>query len=718
MTSRVEALLKEMTIEEKVGQLSALFTDAIMNYDGSNTYLEELNLGNKKVFTLGAITGILEGYEVKAVIDKYMENSRLKIPPLMMTDVVHGFELHYPNANALGCMFDHEMVYDLSKMSAKEASLNGINLTYSPMADITNDPRWGRIMESPSEDLLITKNYTDAIVRGFQNDSDYSLASCVKHIAGYGLSEGGRDYETCDASSIAMYNKYLVGYKAAIDAGCKMVMTSFNVYDYIPSTVNEHLLKDIVRGEMGFDGVIISDHSSIEQVTEHGVAETPKEAAKLAINATVDLELATSCYSKYLAELVQEGEVSIETIDDSVRRILMLKEEMGLFENPYGALDLEEGVTIRDDEQNKQLVKSAAIKSSVLLKHNHLPLKESDEVILTGPLSTSRRLIGFNGCLENVDKTKTLDEIFSQQLKNYKLIDGIDFENNSDDTISKAVYEIGTGKTVVMAMGEFFRFSGEGVSHANIQIDKSQVKYIKEVAKNNKVILVVFSGRPLDLSNIIDDVDDVIFAWFGGSMHATAVYELVFGYANPSGKLSFTFPRNVGQLPLYYNKLNTGRPVTQEHAEYESTYRDELVAPLFEFGFGLSYSDFGYKIISHGNKITPGGKLEIEVEVTNNSDVDGVEIMQMYLRDNVAIISRPIKELKAYERVALKGGETKTVTFEIDESMFEFYGPRLDLIKEFGKFTCYIGNSSATTDSFVFDYVKEQYDPSLCNCSI
>ncbi len=703
MNTRVNELLNQMTIDEKIAQMSALFSDVVLNEDNEE-HLNTLNLDKESVFALGAISGVTEAHLAKKVIDLFMEKSRLKIPPLMMVDVIHGYQIHYPNANALGCMFDENLVYELTKMSAKEASINGVNLTYSPMADMTNDPRWGRIMEMPSEDVYLNEQYLKSIVNGFQNETTHSLVSCVKHLAGYGLAEGGRDYDTCDASPISMYNKYLTGYRAAIKAGAKMAMTSFNVYDYVPSTVNEKLLKTIVRKEMDFDGVIISDHSSIEQVVEHGVAKDAKEAAMLAIKASVDMELATSTYTKYLHELLDEGKIDISQINDSVLRILTLKEEMGLFDNPYMGLNLDEEKSIREDKNSLELVKKAAVKSTVLLKNTILPLDESQgDVVLTGPLANTNRLVGFNGCSEKSETTNKLSEVFSSA----KLVDGLDYTNNSDDLISDLVEKVGVGKTVIMAMGEYYRHSGEGVSQASITIEDTQVKYIKEVAKNNKVVLIVFSGRPLDLSNIINDVDDILFTWFGGSRQADALYDLVFGIENPSGKLSYSFPRNVGQIPVYYNKLNTGRPVTREYAEYESTYRDEMVAPLFEFGYGLSYSEFDIKFSTKDMKMNKDEILNIDVVVSNTSSVDGEEVVQLYIRDNVASISRPIKELKAYKKVFVKAYDSVEIKFEISKEMFEFYNSSLEKVIEDGDFTCFIGNSSINNESFTITYTGE-----------
>ncbi len=705
MSHRINKLLMEMTIEEKIAQMSALFSDVILNFPNNQEQLKQLNLDENTAFTIGGFSGVTNAKQAKEVIDLVMEKSRLKIPPLMMVDVIHGYQIHYPNANALGCMFDENLVYELTKMSAKEAAINGVNLTYSPMADMTNDPRWGRIMEMPSEDVYLNEKYLESIVHGFQNDSIHSLASCVKHLAGYGLAEGGRDYDTCDASPIAMYNKYLTGYRAAINAGAKMAMTSFNVYDYVPSTVNKKLLKGIVREEMGFDGVIISDHSSIEQVVEHGVAKDHKEAAKLAIDASVDMELATSTYTKYAKELLEEGKITIDQINESVKRILLLKEDMGLFENPYLGLDLDLEESIRHSEESLDLVKQAAEKSTVLLKNNVLPIS-TKSIVLTGPLANTNRLVGFNGCSEKPETTETLYEVFSKNL-DVEFVDGCDYSDNTYENIEKMVLEIGKNKTVVMAMGEYFRHSGEGVSQANIKIESTQIKYIKEVAKNNKVILVVFSGRPLDLSDIIDDVDDILFTWFGGTRQARALYNLITGITNPSGKLSYSFPRNVGQIPIYYNKLNTGRPVTREYAEYESTYRDEMVSPLFEFGYGLSYSEFKLEVPTKSINMESGEEIEVEVNISNVSTIDGEETVQLYIQDKVACISRPIKELKAYKKIFVKAYETKTISFKISESMFEFYDYNLEKIKESGEFVCYIGNSSANCNSFTITYKGE-----------
>lgn len=706
MYSRINDILNQMTLDEKIGQMSALFSDVILNQPDNHEHLQALNIDQGRVYTIGAFSGVTSAKQAKEVIDMYLEGSRLKIPPLMMVDVIHGYQIHYPNANALGCMFDDQLVYELTKMSAKEASINGVNLTYSPMADMTNDPRWGRIMEMPSEDVYLNGKYLDAIVRGFQNDSKYSLASCVKHIAGYGLSEGGRDYDTCDASELAMYNKYLTGYKSAIDAGVKMAMTSFNVYDFVPSTVNEKLLKKIVRGDMGFDGVIISDHSSIEQVVSHGVANDPKHAAELAVHASVDMELATSCYTKYLAELVAEKRVSIDQIDEAVLRILKLKEDIGLLDNPYMGLDLTLEAEIREDVNSLALVKKAAVNSSVLLKNSILPLAQNQEVVLTGPLSNSNNLVGFNGCSEKPETTATILEEFSGRGAKVRFVDGCDYTNNSLSKIDELVEQIGVNNQVIMTMGEFFRHSGEGVSQANIQIEASQVEYIKKVAKNNQVILVVFSGRPLDLSNVYDVVDDILFVWFGGTKQASAIYDLIFGLENPSGKLSYTFPRNVGQIPIYYNKLNTGRPVTREHAEYEATYRDELVAPLFEFGFGLSYSSFTITFAKTDLVLSGDDTIAVDVSVTNSSDVDGQEVVQLYVRDLVASIARPIKELKAYKKVFVPANSSRTITFEISASMFKFYNQQLEYTVEDGDFEIFIGNSSSNCESFILNYCK------------
>ncbi|MGL4589276.1 MAG: glycoside hydrolase family 3 N-terminal domain-containing protein [Mycoplasmatales bacterium] len=690
----INKLLEEMTLQEKIGQLVHPFSDLILDYQTNNEARKQVNLEDEKIFTVGSISGLGNPPEMRKLQRLILEKSRLKIPVLNMMDVVHGYTTNYQIALGLGCSFDPEQVKQLSRTSGYEAAINGIHVTYSPMADLTTDPRWGRFMEVPSEDPLLTADYIKAIVEGFQNNlslKNGDIAACVKHFAGYGLAEGGRDYGSADVSKQQLYEKHFKPYLAGINANSKLVMTAFNTLDGVACTGNYELLRTILREKFGFEGVIISDHSSVQELVNHGHAKDRREAAKIAIKCGVDIELATTCYAQYLEDLVLSGEVELKYINESVERVLKLKAELGLFEHPFAALDEEKAKELYHCQSHAEAYTKANIDSFVLLKNQAscLPISKAEKIALIGTHVDSQDLIGFNACRGYVDQVVTIKEYFKQKQAKFIDVHIANFEQTTAEELHQVTEVIEQVETVVMPIGEQSRWSGEGVSRADIKLPASQTMLVKQIkAAGKKVVLLIFAGRPLDLSDVNELVDAILYVWFPGHQAAAAIYQAIYGEANITGKLSCSLPRSVGQIPIYYNHLPTGREKKFFEQEYVNGYRDLANEPLYPFGFGLSYSTYKYanfKVVDN---------LTYSIDVENTSNVDGHEIVQLYIRDLVADVSRPVLELKKYHKIKIKAGEKVTVVFKLTLDDLKYYNNRLEYKFDDGEFLIGIGPSS------------------------
>ena len=719
-------LLDQMTLEEKVFQM--------MQLTGQNYHSGGIVVGSKDdgevtpeiIANAGSTYGILGAKTLRDIQDKYLETSRLKIPLIFMGDIIYGYKTVFPIPIALGSAWDFKLVEDSLSIVAKEAAAAGIQCTFSPMIDLTRDPRWGRVMEGAGESVFLTSEYAKAAVKGFQGDLNpaENMVACIKHFAGYGAPEGGRDYNTVDMTERTLRQEYLPAYKAAVDAGCAMVMTSFNTIDGIPANGNKWLMRDVLRDEWGFDGVTVSDYCAHKELVFHGVAKDEAEAGRMSLEAGVDFEMATFTYMR----MIEEGNFSEELIDESVMRILELKNKMGLFENPYGGACEQREKEVLLAPENLELARHAATKTTVLLKNdkNVLPLKSEQKVALIGPYADSKSTLGFWALAADYSAVVTLKEgLAAYQNVTYAkgcstLADASELgelgskyfgrENMSDEEKEEARNEaIKLAKesdVVVMAVGEHAFQTGEGASRTDLTLPTHQVELINEISKlGKKIVLVVYSGRPLVLTNVVDKVDSILMAWFPGTQGGNAIADILYGKVNPSGKLSMSFPHSVGQIPVYHSMLNTGRPAgdSTRQARFTSKYLDCPNDALFPFGHGLSYTNYSYgEIKLDKSEMTPDGKIVVSVDVTNNGAVAGEEVVQLYLRDLVGSVSRPVKELKGFERIQIEAGATKKVTFEINEEMLKFYRQDMSYGSETGKFLALVGSNSTDLISAEF----------------
>lgn len=704
----INALLSKMTLDEKIGQMNQL-----SYYETNDQLLTQIKKGE-----IGSLLNIIDPVEVNKVQKTALENSRLGIPLIIGRDVIHGLKTVFPIPLGQAASFDPQLVEAGARVAATESRELGINWTFAPMLDISRDARWGRIAESLGEDPYLAGELGAAMVKGFQgNDlsSPTSIAACVKHFIGYGAAEGGRDYNSTNIPPHLLHNVYLVPFKKAVDAGAATLMTSFNDNDGIPASGNDYLLKDVLRKDWKFDGFVVSDWASMAEMIAHGYAKDGKDVARISANAGLDMEMVSGTYPKYLKELVQSGQVSMADIDNSVRNILRVKYRLGLFKNPY--VDTSKTSTIYS-QAHLQEARKAAVESAILLKNegNLLPLKANLKVAVIGPLAdASHDQMGtwvFDG-----DKAYTVTPLKALQTEfkniSYVYEPALSYSRDkSTANFEKAKQAAASADVAIVFLGEESILSGEAHSLSNINLIGVQSDLLREVKSAGKpVVLVVMAGRPLTIERDLPYADAVLFNFHPGTMGGPAIFDLIYGKANPSGKLPTTFVREVGQIPMYYNHNNTGRPapdgnvMTLDQIPVEagqtslgntSFYLDSGKNPLFPFGYGLSYSKFEYSGLAlSSNSIPMGGMLTARVSIKNTSSVDGVEVAQLYIRDLVGSIARPVKELKGFQRVALKAGESKTIEFTLTTDDLAFLGRDMQRKAEAGDFKLWIGTSSA-----------------------
>ncbi|MFD1356700.1 glycoside hydrolase family 3 N-terminal domain-containing protein [Fictibacillus halophilus] len=718
--NRITSLINKMTIHEKISQLIQLatpFYEGAANGGQITGPMLELGIQKEDVINSGSVLGASGAKEVRSIQEVHLKDNRLGIPLLMMADIVHGYKTIFPVPLAIGCSWDLEAAEKSAEIAAKEASVSGVHVTFAPMVDLVRDPRWGRVMESTGEDPFLNSEFARALVRGFQgndlsNETD-RVAACVKHFAAYGAAEGGRDYNTVDMSERQLRESYLPAYKAALDEGCEMVMTAFNTVDGIPATGNKRLMRDLLREEMGFNGVLISDWGAVKEQIPHGVARDEKEAAEKAIQAGVDIEMMTSCYAHHLQSLIEEGKVEEKTIDEAVYRILELKEKLGLFENPYRGADEEREKEIVLSETHRKAAYELAVKSSVLLKNDGiLPLNKEKKIALIGPFAKSGDILGPWSWLGSKDEAVTLFEGISKKVSSENLLveKGCDVETGSEELLNQAITTAKEADVIVLALGEDSEMSGEAGCRADIRLPEIQLELISKIKGLGKpVAVVLFNGRPLDLTGIEGQVDAILEAWYPGTEGGNAVADIIFGERNPSGKLTMSFPYTVGQVPVYYNNYNTGRPKDAPDAQvrYVSQYLDIPNAPLYPFGHGLSYTNYKYSELKlSSNTMTSDQSLNVSVNVINSGDVAGEEIVQLYVRDMAGEVVRPLKELKAFEKVTLAPGETKTIEFTLTEEQLRYHHADLAFTSDAGEFTVFVGGSSRDVLSAAFELTK------------
>ena len=722
----IENLISQMTLAEKAGQMNQYngFWDAtgpMPQGDYQKKRYNELKNGQ-----VGSMLNVIGVDEIRALQKIAVEETRLGIPIIFGHDVIHGYKTMFPIPLAESSSWDLNLMERSARIAATEASADGLHWTFAPMVDISRDARWGRVMEGAGEDPYLGSLIAKARVNGFQgnNLSDQNtIVACAKHFAGYGFSEAGRDYNTTDFNHYTLHNTIMPPFKAAVDAGVRTFMNSFNTLDEIPATGHKHIQRDILKEDWFFDGFIVSDWGSIDQMIPHGFARDGEHAAELAIIAGSDMDMESSLYVSKLVGLVEYGKVNEELLDDAVRRILRVKYELGLFDDPYKYCDQNRSDAELGTDENMGVALEAAKKSIVLLKNESelLPLKKRNQTVAiigqlandkNSPLGNWRSQVEYNSAVsvvEGMNKYKANKTLYQKGVDlyygktNFHNRVKINFDDKSE--FGKAKLAAASSDVVIMVLGEEGHQSGEGRSRTNIGLPGLQMELLQEIQKVNKnIVLVVMSGRPLDLSWEDQNIPSIVQAWHLGSKSGDAIAQVLYGDYNPSGKLTMSFPRNVGQVPVYYNFKNTGRPSTSIEQVTNSGYADVENSPLYSFGYGLSYTEFKYSDfeISSSN-MTKDSKINASIRVTNIGKYKGEEVVQLYLRDIVGSIARPMKELKGFEKIELNPGESKIVNFEIENSLLEFYSYNNVWESETGKFHVFIG-----TDSNVSEY-KEFY---------
>jgi beta-glucosidase len=728
-------LLSDMTLEEKIGQMvqisGQLFgsRDALITGPAGN-----FQISDSKKKLVGSVLGVKSAAKIKEMQDRAMRDQPHHIPMMFMLDVINGFQTVFPIDLALGCSFDPDMMERTCAVAADEASAAGVQLTFAPMADLVRDARWGRVMESTGEDPYLNSLMAAAQVRGFQGGDKTviprgKIASCVKHFAGYGAPEGGREYENVELSERTFRNDYLAGYKAAVDAGCRMVMTSFNTLNRVPSSANAHLLRDILRGELGFKGVVISDYAAVEELIPHGIAADRREAAKLAVLAGVDIEMMSGCYLESLADLVRNGEVSEKMIDEAVLRILSLKNELGLFENPCRDADeAAENEKILCAAHRAEAAKDIP-ETFVLLKNEGkmLPLSRKDhrKILFAGPYLDNHLLCGSWSFPNDVEGIPTIGSKLREYLGSDPDVsyargcgvvpDGTQLKGNTLKDLTPEENEAAIEETcrlaedadqVVLFLGEHVYQTGEAGSRTVLRLPEPQRELLRRVsAVNKQTAAVLITGRPLVLSEAEQAADAILIAWRPGTEGAQALVKVLFGEEEPSGRLSMSFPVTEGQVPVYYSRFQGGRPRYRktDSTSFRLGYIDVDYRPEFSFGAGEGYTSFEYSpVVLDSDRMDADGSIEASATLRNTGSRTGTEVVQMYLRDLTGSVVRPVKELKGFRRVSLKPGEAQKISFKIEEPMLRFIRADMTCGSEPGKFRVFIGHDSTTENSAEF----------------
>lgn len=714
--AEIERLLAEMTLEEKIGQMNQYTGFFDVTGPAPNDGDNKLKYEDIKHGRVGSMLNVRGAKQVREMQKLAVENSRLGIPLVFAMDVIHGHKTIFPIPLAEAASWDLDAIQLGARIAAIEASAEGIQWTFAPMIDISRDPRWGRVMEGAGEDPYLGTQIALARIRGFQGEDlsdDNTVAACAKHFVGYGFAEGGKDYNTVDVGTSTLYNILLPPFKAAAEAGVSTFMNSFNVLNGIPATGDKFLQRDILKGKWKYDGLMVSDWGSIGEMIPHGYAKDGKQAALFAVEAGSDIDMESNLYLAHLKEFVESGEISIELIDDSVRRVLLLKHKLGLFEDPYKYCDEERQQKLLLHSDHLKAAFDVAKKSIVLLKNENklLPLDKNGKLIaVIGPLADDKTspLGNWRLAADDGSAISVIEGLEKYSKNTIQYAPGVNLAsepihfihelkiNTTDRTgIAEAVLLAKEMEVVIMVMGEHGMQSGEGRSRTDIGLAGLQQELLEAVyAVNKNIVLVLMNGRPLTIDWAADHIPAIVEAWHLGSRSGDAIAEILFGDYNPSGKLPMTFPRSVGQIPIYYNHKNTGRP-GPEDLVFWSHYIDEKNAPLYPFGHGLSYSDFVYKNLqlhtSDGDSL-----VTIQVDVHNVSSVDGHEVVQLYIRDHFASVTRPIKELKGFEKVFIEAGTFKTLQFELGEDALGFYNNQGQFVLEPGMFDVMVGGSSNT----------------------
>lgn len=721
MDQFIDNLMGKMTLQEKIGQLNLPVSGEIVTGQAKSSDVA----GKIRKGQVGGLFNVKGVENIREVQKIAVEQSRLKIPLLFGMDVIHGYETVFPIPLALSCSWDMEAIKESARIAAKESSADGICWTFSPMVDICRDPRWGRMAEGGGEDPYLGSEISAAMVKGYQGDDltdKNTIMACVKHFALYGAPEAGRDYNTVDMSHLSMFNNYFPPYKAAIDAGVGSVMTSFNVVDGIPATGNKWLMTDVLRDRWGFDGFVVTDYTAISEMIAHGMGDLQQVSA-MSLSAGTDMDMVADGFLTTLEKSLKEGKVTMAEIDKACRRILEAKYKLGLFDDPYKYCDASRVKKDIFTAENRAVARKIATETFVLLKNenNLLPLQRKGKIALVGPLAnTKANMPGTWSVAAASDKYNSLYESMKQSLagkaevlyaKGSNLMYDAQREaeatmfgremrdpRSAQELLDEALNVASQADVIVAAVGESSEMSGESSSRTNLEMPDAQRDLLTALKKTGKpVVLVYFAGRSTVMTWEQENFPAILNVWFGGSEAADAICDVVFGDVSPSGKLTTTFPKNVGQIPLYYNHLNTGRPLEagKWFSKFRSNYLDIDNDPLYPFGYGLSYTTFRYGDLQlSNNSMNEKGKITASVTVTNTGNYDADEIVQMYIRDMVGSVARPVKELKGFERIHLKKGESRTVSFDITAKQLKFYNSALNWVCEPGEFEVMVGGNS------------------------
>ncbi|MDP4201176.1 MAG: beta-glucosidase BglX [Bacteroidota bacterium] len=718
----IDKLMEKMTLEEKIGQLNLPVSGEIVTGTAkSSDVAEKIRKGE-----VGGLFNLKGVDKIREVQKLAVENSRLGIPLLFGMDVVHGYETVFPIPLGLSCSWNMKTIEQSARIAAIESTADGINWTFSPMVDIARDPRWGRVAEGSGEDPFLGSEIAKAMVRGYQGvalKNKTEMMACVKHFALYGAAEAGRDYNTTDMSHLKMYNDYFPPYKAAIQAGAGSIMASFNEVDGIPATANKWLMTDVLRKQWGFNGFVVTDFTGISEMVEHGIGDLQNVSAR-ALNAGIDLDMVSDGFVKTLKKSILEGKVTVETIDRACRRILEAKYKLGLFDDPYKYCDLNRPKYDIFSPEHRAFARQVAAESFVLLKNenNLLPLQMTGRIALIGPLANNRaNMVGTWSVAAVHANVPTLMEGLQQAVagkaqimyaKGSNLVADTAYEKRATmfgrdlhrdgrsdrELLDEALKIAEQSDVIVAAMGESSEMSGESSCRTNLDLPDVQKTLLQALMSTGKpVVLVYFAGRPTTLNWEQANLPAILHVWFGGSESAYAIADVLFGKTNPSGKLTMTFPKNVGQIPIYYAHKNTGRPLPEGKwfEKFRSDYLDVDNEPLYPFGYGLSYTQFSYGSIELSrNTMTNQGSITASVVLTNAGKVDGSEVVQLYLHDKVGSVTRPVKELKGFQKIYLKAGQSQKVTFTITPDMLKFYNYDLQYVSEPGEFDLMIGANS------------------------
>ena len=718
-------LLHQMTTQEKCRELMQLPMEAFTETDISTGPCEDLELTDEKMAQVGSILSLTGAEWTRKVQEEHLKNNRLNIPLLFMADIINGYKTIFPIPLAQGCTFDPDLVRQLAEAAAREGAAAGVHVTFSPMADLVRDPRWGRVMESTGEDPYLNGIMAEQMVKGYQGNDlkeEGRLAACVKHFAGYGAPLGGREYNQVELSERTLLEDYLPAYEKAVRAGARLVMSSFNTLERVPSTGNRKLMREILRGKMGFQGVLISDYAAVKELIAHGLAENEAEAARLALEAGVDIDMMSRCYSDFLCGQIERGEVAQELLDEAVLRVLELKNDLGLFENPFKDGSPEKEKELLLCEKHRSLAQRAAEESFVLLKNeeNMLPLSKEETTAFIGPFGEEKGLLGAWALFADREDTVTVKEGVERLCPGQIWARGCEIlepgqkwlrgyipiaeetwkqtAETAEEKLIEAVEAAGKADRVVLLLGEQELESGESGSCGRIGLPPSQMKLLKAVVQvNPNLVLVVFSGRPLMLTEACAYAKAVLFAWMPGTQGGPAVANVLYGCSNPSGKLTETFPYHMGQIPVYYSDFATGRPQMPG-------YIDIPKEPLYPFGYGLSYTEYAYSPVKLDQKVLDSQTdvIHASVRVKNTGSMEGREAVQLYIQDVKGSVSRPVRQLKGFQKIRLAPGEEKEVRFEIREEMLRFWTIDMEYRSEPGRFRVWIGTDSRTENGEEF----------------